>query len=142
MGHPLLQPGNPIIYWNTGNTENGFTQVLYEVYTSSNAFDYLELFVTIKHAQIGLTDVTLGIPALNLCQTNTHYKSHYKSQSWVLLYWEGFSLGAWGFSEKAKVVFIWFIFNKSCCLICSFTKPDSFSLRWRSTNKSKWSNLL
>ena len=93
--------------------ENVFTQMLCEVYKSSNAFNYLELCVTIKNAQIGLTDVTSGIPNLNLGQTNTNYNS----QSWdLLLHWGGFSLGALGFSEKAKVVFIWFIFNMSCCL--------------------------
>ena len=94
----------------------------------------LGFYATFKHAQIGLTDVTSEIHTLYLGQTDTNYNS----QSWVhLIHWGGFSLVAWGLSETAKVVFIWFIFNMSCCLACSLTNPESFSLRWRSIIKSR-----
>ena len=88
--------------------------MLYEEDENAITFNHLEFCGTFKHAQIGLIDVTSEIHTVYLILTDIYHLS----QSWVKnIHWSGFSFVPWGFSVKAKVVFIWFILNISCCRV-------------------------
>ena len=83
--------------------KNDFTQMLYEEYENGTTFSHLGFCGPFKHIQIGLINVTSEIHTVHLILNDIYHSS----QLWVKnIHLGGFSLLPWGFSAKAKVVFI------------------------------------